>query len=711
MNKNATKKLFKGAGKDSILLKLLLVFLFFASSLSAQIPINGFCKVDVLFEGIKDDADFLPDNIMPADLDRDGSYEFILLRNNKNLMAVVSGNKYRRFNFGQTVNELEFYSSSKNSNIFCWLSRKSRNVGLATISKNGILSKNKIKKFDDVPSRITCLDLNSDGNKEIIVGGYAFEGLTLINAGKKNTYAYSQITDNRVFPLIASADFDYDGFSDIVAYDILANRLVFFYNNQELSFSESRKIELSDYPEDLIASDVNSDGFTDLLISYGDRLRVFVGDTVSSFRNSFDIELPVKSDDLIVSDLNGDGINDLLMASYSEGEVYLIYGKAGSEFYEPLLLYKDRNLADISVYKEKGLPKLALLLRDGKIIVISRVNKFGDFDLTSFGSDALSLGIVAGERNIPEAYFYIDKNRNDLILITLNKRLIPDTLYRYPLQDSYNIVKTVKHKNKIDFYFYNPNTSLIEILRLDLFRPTRRILYTKGRIKDLLLFNDRLEDRQRIYTVTENKSRLLLETYDYRDFRFVRAGADSAGNNPLAAALEYETYPAIFSLINENDSLVLIKKEIKRLAAKEDSVKLGAFYLSDLTKINLECYKDPQSNELITAVILTESTLTKFILLGSETIIDFEIKNIRPVEYTIQFKKKGNRLEMFFVDAATAKLKKIVLKEDYKTVETDTVLDSETVNNYISFPFKNNSDLILYAPGSNNNIIKLRIIR
>ncbi|MGK9368814.1 FG-GAP repeat domain-containing protein [Melioribacter sp. Ez-97] len=710
MNKNATKKLFKGASKDSIPLNIFLVLLFFASSLSAQIPINGFCKTEVLFDGFRENAEIFPDKIIPADLDSDGSYEFVLLKNNKNLMAVVSGNKHRMFNVGQTINDLEFHGSTKNSNVFCWLSRKNRNIGFITVSKNGIISRKKIKKFDDIPSRITCVDLDNDGFKEIIVSGYAFEGLTLVNA-EKNNYAFSQITDERVFPLIANADFDYDGYNDLVAYDIFANRLVFFYNNQELSFSESRKIELSDYPEDLIVSDINSDGFTDLLISYGDRLSVFVGDTVSSFLNKFEIELPVKSDILNVSDFNGDGIEDLLTASYSEGEVYLIYGKGGSEFYEPLPVYKDRNLVDLAVYKEKGSSKLALLLRNGKIVVISKINKFANADITSFGAEALSLGFVPGEHNIPEAFFYIDKNSNNLILTTLSKALIPDALYRYPLQNSYSIVKSVKRKNKIDFYLYNPNTSLIEILRLDSFRPTRRILYTKGRIKDLLLFNDRLEDRQRIYALTQNKSSLLLETYDYRDFRFVRSGADSAGADVLAAALEYETYPAVYSLINKNDSLFLVKKDIKRFAAMADSVYLGAYNLSDLTKIYLEIYNDPESNLSIAAAILTEGDNAKFVLLANDKIVAREFKNTRPVERAFQFKKKGNRLEVFFVDAVKNILRKIVLTDNFKTVETGTVLDSDTVNNYISIPFKNNSDLILYAPGSDKNIIKLRILR
>ncbi|MGK9477633.1 FG-GAP repeat domain-containing protein [Melioribacter sp. OK-6-Me] len=711
MNKNATRKLFSDANKDSVLLKLLLVFHLSVSSLSAQIPINGFCKADILFEGFKENSAFIPDMIIPADLDRNGSNEFMLLKNNNNLFAIVSNNKHR---FSNTVvgplNNLDIYNLTKNANIYCWLSRKNREVGLVTISKNGILSRKKIKKFDDIPSNITCVDLNNDGKKEMVVSGYSFEGLTLIK-NKANRYTFSQITDNRVFPQIAHADFDYDGFTDIVAYDIFSNQLVFFYNKQELIFSESRKIALPDYPQILVASDVNSDGFTDLLISYRNKFHIFIGDTVSSFHNTIDLELKEKADDLSIADFNEDGINDILFANYSEGKLYLMFSKSGFDFYEPLLIYKDKDLIDVAAYKENGFNKIALLLRNGKIVVLSTVKKFEDYNLINFGSGVSSLGILSEDKINPEAYFFIDKNTNHLILLTLNKRSIPNTLYRFPLQNSYSVIKSIKRKNKIDFYFYNPNTSLIEILRLDSFKPTRRILYTKGKIKDLLLFNDRLKDRQRIYTLTESKSKLLLETYDYRDFRFVHAGSDSAGSNVLATALVYETYPSVYSLINKNDNLLLVKKEIKRLAAKEDSVELGTYNLSDFSKISLKCYNDRESNELIKVIILTERKNTKLIILKDEKIFKYELKEIQPEESTFQFVKTRNRFEIIFIDALTKKLKKIVLKENYKSGRTDTVLDSETVNNYISKPFKNNTDLILYAPGSDNNIIKLRIIR
>ncbi len=710
MNKNATRKLYNDANKDSVLLKLLLVFHLSVSYLSAQIPINGFCKADILFEGFKENTAFIPDMIIPADLDRNGSREFMLLNNKKNLMAVVSNNKHYFFNTVSPLNNLDICNSTKNANIYCWLSRKSREVGLVTFSKNGILSRKKIKKFDDIPSNITCVDLDNDGKKEIVVSGYSFEGLTLIK-NNGNRFSLFQIMKKRVFPLIVPVDLDYDGFTDIVAHDLFSNQLVFFYNKQEFIFSESRKIALSDYPKKLLASDINSDGFTDLLISSRNRFHIFIGDTVSSFRNTIDFELNDESDDLSIADFNDDGINDILFAHYSEGKLYLLSGKSGFDFFEPLLIYKDKNLVDFAVYKEGGINKIALLLRNGKIVILSKIKTIDDLNLINYGSEVSSLGIISEDKINPEAFFFIDKNTNHLILLALNKRSIPNTLYRFPLQNSYSIVKSVKRKNKIDFYFYNPNTSLIEILRLDSFKPTRRILYTKGRISDLLLFNDRLEDRQRIYTVTESKSKLLLETYDYRDFRFVQAGSDSAGSNVLAAALVYETYPTVYSLINKNDNLVLIKKEIKRLAAREDSVALGTFNLSAFSKIKLECYNDRESNELIKVIILTERKNTKLIILKDEKIFKYELKDIRPEESSFQFKKTGNRFAIYFIDALTKKLKKIVVKENYKSAITDTVLDSESVNNYISKPFKNNTDLILYTSGSENNFIKLRIIR
>lgn len=152
----------------------------------------------------------------------------------------------------------------------------------------------------DVGSRATpdVVDWNSDGRKDLVVGGLSGKLLVYLNEGtdtEPDFLAYFAVQDTAgdlIVPTSRSSphvmDFDLDGKKDFITGNT-SGQLLFYHNvgtNEAPTFSGYAAVEAGGVPIDLpgtarsrpFVCEWNHDGFPDVLIGYGDGLvRLYTG--------------------------------------------------------------------------------------------------------------------------------------------------------------------------------------------------------------------------------------------------------------------------------------------------------------------------------------------------------------------------------------------------------------------------------------------------
>lgn len=177
---------------------------------------------------------------------------------------------------------------------------------------------------------ITAADFDGDGNLDLAVAPFS-TGQVIIYAGNGDgTFQNARLINTSLGAVnqVRVGDFDNDGRPDIAAAD--PTGAVVLFNNGGFNFKEVHVFTDPDpnFFGTITAADVNQDGYTDLLLSYGtncvsnpkneicvQNLAVFSSrGHARSFVQSAHNALPsqyVGTRSTTVADVNGDGINDL----------------------------------------------------------------------------------------------------------------------------------------------------------------------------------------------------------------------------------------------------------------------------------------------------------------------------------------------------------------------------------------------------------------
>ena len=205
-----------------IILNSFLVTLFLFSDIAAQIPINGFCR----YREFSLKKNFT--NIFPVDYNSDG-YRDLLIYNSSNnkYVSALSDNKSdlkdisEKYSTAAISNILPFSNNSSDRR-FIFLSRRTRQIGIASFSKSGTVSTQSKIKLIGFPSNIDVGDVDGDGKPEGLVSGTSLSGLSIIKQ-KNGTLHETKIGAGKIFSASLFIDLDYDSFPDIAAVDLYSN--------------------------------------------------------------------------------------------------------------------------------------------------------------------------------------------------------------------------------------------------------------------------------------------------------------------------------------------------------------------------------------------------------------------------------------------------------------------------------------------------------
>jgi hypothetical protein len=453
----------RGGFKHAILFVSLILFFSPSNQILSQIFLNGFNQISK-YSTFNNKL-----HIEPLDFNNDSFIDIFLYGSKNERITVHPGNS--RFSFTRAIDKFFYYliSDFKEFNTiegldknYIFISRKERLAGIVSFTKYGTLRLLNTLQFESYPSNLCIADIDNDGQKEALIFGNNFNGFSIIS---QNQFKLSQkkYFPNRIFSDAIFVDLDYDSFPEIVAIDELRKNLVFFSFDQTGKIREERELEIDHSSQNLVAADMDDDGFEDLLFSTTKGIQILKGDSVSSFTKRELIKLNSEPAEFLIADFNGDSQLDICYLSIAEGKISISFNQNKTLFNDPIELYQNDNLVDIKYFSNENKKILILLSKTGDLYTINNFDgELDNFNIPLTSSKNLFyFGEVQGQNQ--QVNFVFNKSSQQLRILKSVDSFFYDKIIEYNLIESYDNVKIFTFSNELlGFYFWNDTCNFID---------------------------------------------------------------------------------------------------------------------------------------------------------------------------------------------------------------------------------------------------------
>jgi hypothetical protein len=189
--------------------------------------------------------------------------------------------------------------------------------------------KNNTTSFDSISnSAITntqfmpLADLDNDGDLDMVQTNYSNNNLTvLLNDGNGNFTSQTPVNTGVNSPKdLILKDMDNDGNIDATLMGSGSQQIFTFYNDGTGIFSNSNYsyINTGDYADNNTGyqcADVNNDGLNDVLLHYGNKIKIILNTGDRAFGTPVDYTISSNGSQIKVADVNGDGSLDLVFSN------------------------------------------------------------------------------------------------------------------------------------------------------------------------------------------------------------------------------------------------------------------------------------------------------------------------------------------------------------------------------------------------------------
>jgi hypothetical protein len=186
---------------------------------------------------------------------------------------------------------------------------------------------------------VATADLNRDGILDLAVTSINGFGpgqvAILLGQGDGTFGSPTQFSVGQTPNSIKIADFNRDGFLDIVVGNQDSNTVSILLGNGNGTFQAATNFAVGSFPSAVAVGDLNRDGILDLAVAnFGNpqQVTILLGDGAGSFTSGTAVTNGFAVDGVAIADLNRDGIPDLAVSNQSAGQVSVFFGTGTGTF-------------------------------------------------------------------------------------------------------------------------------------------------------------------------------------------------------------------------------------------------------------------------------------------------------------------------------------------------------------------------------------------
>jgi hypothetical protein len=227
---------------------------------------------------------------------------------------------------------------------FVVVNRYSHKAAVLFNQGNGTLGNPSFWDVGRTPLDVTVGDFNNDGSPDFATADSRGNSTSIfLNDTNGFFNLSSKVTLGKGFRPhgITSSDLDGNGSSDLaVVSNTDQNSVSILLNNGSGTFSVSSTISVSGSPWDVVAADLNNDGYQDLITanSLGNSISILLNNGNGSFRVADNLAVGTYPYGLNVADFNNDGFLDIGVANTRSRNISVIMNQ-GSGTFAPAIFY------------------------------------------------------------------------------------------------------------------------------------------------------------------------------------------------------------------------------------------------------------------------------------------------------------------------------------------------------------------------------------
>jgi hypothetical protein len=184
-------------------------------------------------------------------------------------------------------------------------------------------------------SWIIPVDLNEDGDPDLVVGAGGTSGLIILLGNGDGTFRINGLpAAGGNLDMVASADFNRDGRPDVAATSSSGNSVLVFLGNGDGTTRAPVVIPVAGGPRGLAVADLNNDGKADCVVTdvQADMVSILLGNDDGTFQPEIRFPAGDGPFSVAIGDLNRDGKRDLVVANINSDDVSVFRGNGDGTF-------------------------------------------------------------------------------------------------------------------------------------------------------------------------------------------------------------------------------------------------------------------------------------------------------------------------------------------------------------------------------------------
>lgn len=192
------------------------------------------------------------------------------------------------------------------------------------------------------PQAVVSGDFNCDGKPDLAIANAGSSQITLLYGNGDGTFRLGPNFQTLNHPVsMVTADFNHDGIPDLAAVDEMSGAITVLLSKSTCSgFNAPINYELGNAikPTSIATADFNGDGFPDLVItdvggsSNTGGILVLLNNTHGGFGVPIVMAVGTNPNSVIAADFNGDGKQDIAITNQTSGSVSVLLGNGDGTF-------------------------------------------------------------------------------------------------------------------------------------------------------------------------------------------------------------------------------------------------------------------------------------------------------------------------------------------------------------------------------------------